>query len=419
MSELGKDNREIVQPSHEIGKPEPAQATEKEKGKLKPNEQGGHIDAESKSGDIENAAHPKLGSAQNLRDARKNDSVFSENQQTAHQKLDSRASHTPQNPEQRNSESQRTMNQDAQRTNTQEDVTSRTSDNRKAKAEGEVQPKPVEDQKLKAQGEVQPKPVEDQKSKAEGEVQPKLVEDQRARLQKEERPDVVDEPRNSLLGESKDEPRDPTLSDRQKQIIDDMIQKGEIDIPESSTEIPKESKLHLPTERTGKFEGEPGNSLFIPSDPNAAERINQYGQPGVEYRNGHPDFKPFCTHDSPWGKIDTEVEIPHMTDQRQNPSYEYGRRPYGSAHDPKYDLGNFAQADNELRDKVNKQYPEANVSSADIEKWRKDNDLVWHELPDGKTMQLVPREIHEGCPHSGGVSNQKLRMAYGNYEPED
>ena len=207
-------------------------------------------------------------------------------------------------------------------------------------------------------------------------------------------------------------------TDPHKAEIDEMYRNGELTPVEYSDDVPIERKDHLPTENTGFFDGERGDSLFHPDDEAAQRKINEYGGEGVYYKNGVPDFLPFSTHDSPWGKADTTVEIPHMTDQRANPSWEYGeRRPDGTSHDPLYDIGNFAQADNSLADRLST--PDHRVTPDDIEGWRKDNGLVWHECDDGKTMQLVPREIHDACKHSGGVSEMKERLAWGNYMPSD
>ena len=103
-----------------------------------------------------------------------------------------------------------------------------------------------------------------------------------------------------------------------------------------------------------------------------------------------------------------------MTDNRKNPTWEFGRRPSGTSHDPNYDLGNFAQADNSLLERIRETYPDATVD--DIVAFRESNNLTWHECADGKTMQLVPTEIHDACRHSGGVSEMKYRMAWGDIE---
>ena len=207
-----------------------------------------------------------------------------------------------------------------------------------------------------------------------------------------------------------------SLTKEQEALLAEMIADGKIDVVQSIPDMqdPEHAALHLPTEKTGEFMGEPGNSEFIPRSSKALEKMSEYGQSVVEYVNGYPDFSPFTTYESEWGTIYGQVEIPHMTDQRQNPSWEYGRRPSGSSHDPNYDLGNFAQADNELFAQLKDLNP--NLTVNDIEAYRKEKGLVWHECADGKTMQLVPAEIHDACRHSGGVSEMKYRMAWGDIE---
>jgi hypothetical protein len=41
---------------------------------------------------------------------------------------------------------------------------------------------------------------------------------------------------------------------------------------------------------------------------------------------------------------------------------------------------------------------------------------TWHHLEDGKSMMLVPRELHEAVKHSGGVSRYKQNMGVGKYD---
>lgn len=203
------------------------------------------------------------------------------------------------------------------------------------------------------------------------------------------------------------------LRQSEEELLRDMGETGEIDIPQENPEFedPEHSELHLPTEKTGEFSGERGNSEFSPHSEAARSRMHQYGRDTVSYKDGYPDFSPFTMHDSEWGEINGQVDIAHMTDQRENPGYELGRRPSGTGHDPNYDLGNFAQADNEIAEQLRSSYPE--ITGEDIASYRKSNHLVWHECADGKTMQLVPREIHDACRHSGGVSEMKYRMAWG------
>lgn len=204
-----------------------------------------------------------------------------------------------------------------------------------------------------------------------------------------------------------------SLSRSEEEQLKDMEQNGELNVLQENSDLeePEHTKLHLPSEKTGEFSGESGNSDFRPNSDSARSKMSQYGRDAVEYKDGYPDFAPFTAHDSEWGKINGQVEIGHMTDQRENPAWDYGRRPSGAGHDQNYDLGNFAQADNEIANQLRNSYPE--VTGADIAAYRKANRLIWHECADGKTMQLVPEEIHNACRHSGGVSEMKYRMAWG------
>ena len=219
---------------------------------------------------------------------------------------------------------------------------------------------------------------------------------------------------NSVSTQSQDWER-TSLSPNEESFIHEMEKNGEIDVFEVDPNCPEpsHSELHLP-DASGRFLGERGNSEFKPYKDSALDKMLEYGHETVQYKNGYPDFSPFTTHRSPWGDLSCQVEIGHMTDQRENPSWEFGDRPRGAGHDPQYDIGNFAQADNSLIERVQQEYPDATVQ--DIVSFRKENQLTWHECADGKTMQLVPTEIHDACRHSGGVSEMKYRMAYGNVE---
>lgn len=207
-----------------------------------------------------------------------------------------------------------------------------------------------------------------------------------------------------------------SLTPEQEKIMREMADNGEIDVPMERKNVldPEQKSPHLPTEKTGTFTGEPGNSEFIPNDQKAQDKMAEYGKNNVEYKNGYPDFSPFVQHDSPWGPVNGEVEIPHMTDSRENPKWDLGRRPNGTSHDPNYDLGNFSQADNALYNSLKDHY--LDLKPEDIEKYRKENGLTWHECSDGKTMQLIPSEIHDACRHSGGVAEMKYRSEWGDVE---
>ena len=147
----------------------------------------------------------------------------------------------------------------------------------------------------------------------------------------------------------------------------------------------------------GQYEGERGESKFIPSDATEAgrkalEKLSEYGTNGVEYKNAEVDFSK-CS--------EATVKIDKMTDNMANYRDEDGD----------ICLGNFAQADikcaelwsKECKDGKNDWTPE------DVENWRKEHNCSWHERCDTKTMDLVPREIHDFFKHSGGRAECRLR----------
>ena len=202
----------------------------------------------------------------------------------------------------------------------------------------------------------------------------------------------------------------------EEKILRELEADGKIDVFEvdSNLKDPVKQTSHLPKD-SGKFTGEIGNSEFVPNDSKALAKMKEYGVDSVPYRNNDADFSAFTKHESPWGTLDGKVEIGHMTDQRTNGKWEFGKRPAGTSHDPAYDIGNFAQADNE----VAKQFGDMGITGKDVEKYRKANNLTWHESADGKTMMLVPTEIHDACRHSGGVSEMKYRMEWGDITRPD
>ncbi len=262
-------------------------------------------------------------------------------------------------------------------------------------------------------------------STEQSEEVPEAEEPYRARRsesteQSEEVPEA-EEPYRARRTEGTEQPEEETdwertsLNPENEAIIRDMDDNDEIDIPEVNPDWkePKETEPHRPTFKSGEFEGERGNSAFYPKDHEVLDDMARFGQDHVDYVDNNPDFSPFAVHDTPWGEADSTVEIGHMTDQRKNPGIEGFRRPHGSSHDIRYDLGNFSQADNALTERIKARYPDSKVTPELIEKYRTDQKLVWHECADGKTMQLVPEKIHNACRHSGGVSVEKRNMAYG------
>ena len=106
---------------------------------------------------------------------------------------------------------------------------------------------------------------------------------------------------------------------------------------------------------------------------------------GIEFKNCEPDYSK-CSEGT--------VRIENMTENRPS---------------------NFAQADIKLADQWNKEMREGrnDWKDEDVEKFRKSNNLSWHECCDTKTMNLVSRDIHGADTsvflHSGGVAECRVR----------
>ena len=139
---------------------------------------------------------------------------------------------------------------------------------------------------------------------------------------------------------------------------------------------------HCPKDgNNGKWDGERGNSTWYPdreyvpqkNNPEGktwGEILDKYGIKGIKYKDGEPDFSEVC---------EAEVEIDDFSDNRSD---------------------NFDKADIALA-------KQRGCTPEEIAKWRKENGYTWHECKDMKTMQLVPREIHNNLPHSGGISEKR------------
>ncbi len=149
----------------------------------------------------------------------------------------------------------------------------------------------------------------------------------------------------------------------------------------------------------GHYEGERGESTYIPSDSTEAgekaiEKLAEYGLDGIEYINAEPDFSE-CA--------EATVKVGHMTQNRQDCVDENGQ----------YTYGNFSQADMKCAEQWNAEGKDgrSDWAARDVSDYRKENHLSWHERCDTETMDLVPQEIHSYFTHSGGVAECKARDA--------
>ena len=153
--------------------------------------------------------------------------------------------------------------------------------------------------------------------------------------------------------------------------------------PDKKVEKDNQSDMrNCPIEgNNGHWEGERGNSKWIPDDDYVPEKANpenltwkelkeKYGIDGIPFKDGEPDFSEISK-----GK----VEIEGYSDSR-----------------PK----NFAKADIEMS-------KQRGCSPAEVREWREKNGYTWHESKDCKTMNKVPNDVHLNVPHRGGISTVK------------
>jgi len=124
-----------------------------------------------------------------------------------------------------------------------------------------------------------------------------------------------------------------------------------------------ETKYGANLPRTGKWEGERGNSRWTSDD----------GKYSVNYEEGYPNFS---SATGPAGSpiVKDSVEIPGMTGKNSD---------------------DFGAANAAMREK----------HGAD---WKKPSDYQWHHKEDGVSMELVRRDVHakaeSGAAHTGGAA---------------
>ena len=89
-------------------------------------------------------------------------------------------------------------------------------------------------------------------------------------------------------------------------------------------------------------------------------RLRQFGRTGVPFdKDGYPDFSENAY---------LKVELEHFNAKRD--------------------------IDNRIADRM---------AGIDLQ-FRQEHGLTWHHHQDGKTLLLVPRDIHHGTAHSGGIA---------------
>lgn len=136
------------------------------------------------------------------------------------------------------------------------------------------------------------------------------------------------------------------------------------------------NKPRLP--RTGYWSGPKGDSIWYSNDP----AVLAYARNGVPFRGGYPDFQQWAV---------AEVELESMT---------------GEAAD-------FAEANRRLAERLTAQaQPGFAVGSkpnaSAVNRLLQEHNWTWHHHHGGRRMILIPWELHDRVPHTGGASIARL-----------
>lgn len=140
----------------------------------------------------------------------------------------------------------------------------------------------------------------------------------------------------------------------------------------------------------GKWSGDRGESMFVPTDDRLRELLQSKGVEGINYKDAIPDFGPIA---------EAKVTIQGMSQHRLSQMGENGERI----------VGNYEKADIECAKAWNLEQRDGkdDWTHQDVKNWREANGCTWHEDNDMKTCCLVPTEVHDVCRHLGGVSEIK------------
>jgi hypothetical protein len=156
-------------------------------------------------------------------------------------------------------------------------------------------------------------------------------------------------------------------------------------------DVPEGAHLPRSSDDAGKTWGEAGGGMWGGEKSIDAHRGNSEwysnnaeaydhtkGEP-IRYEGGKPDFTPY-------------VEKTALTEQTGD-----------NARD-------FASADRSLARQEAWVKPDGAPNASEAARFRKENDLTWHHNQDQRTMEAVPRDVHESAPHTGGAAISRTEV---------
>lgn len=166
-----------------------------------------------------------------------------------------------------------------------------------------------------------------------------------------------------------------------KEFHEEVLEGEELEISERDND---ETEMKYLPKSDGSWEGEKGDSKWIPDDEKIPGKANpegkswseikeEYDIDGVEFINGEPDFTEISRG---------EAHIDDFTDNRDK---------------------NFKQADEYEAER-------RGCEPEEVKAWRKENGYTWHERKDCETMDKVPSAVHNNVFHAGGISEKKKEI---------
>lgn len=166
-----------------------------------------------------------------------------------------------------------------------------------------------------------------------------------------------------------------------------------------------EERINRTPSDSSRWSGKRGESVCKAVTPETQAILDKYGQQGVRYSDGIPDFSAFSestvTIEKMSGsRISTRTKLVDKNNAfGRAESYHYRKR------EGNYNQADVATAKNWTASKKDgKEW-----SSHDVETYRKQNGLTWHECNDQKTMMLIPTKINSEFTHLGGTSEAQTK----------
>ena len=147
-----------------------------------------------------------------------------------------------------------------------------------------------------------------------------------------------------------------------------------------------ERRKSLALSTHGEWDSSPGNSLCRPDATTeggraAKEELGRAGIEGIEYRDYIPDFAPVAKETVTIDKMTPDI------DTNKSQAYRAVADRWSAEGRPDEE-GN----------------PKTDWTSRDVDEWKKENNLAFHECSDMHTCQFVPQTIHSYYKHYGGRS---------------